>query len=141
MAQLYAQIPYFSDYKVHLKSLYFFKNWQCALCIDEAVQLNGLSEHYSYLSQVPRWAIHIVFQQIMLWYVKAPRWHLLRDMLVREHCLMSKSHNCQSQTVKMKNLMDLWKINVPYNLMRLMYEHKPFNDCSLILCLIIWCAL
>ena len=40
-----------------------------------------------------------------------------------------------------ENLMDLWKINAPYNLMRLMYEHKPFNDCSLILCLIIWCAL
>jgi len=32
--------------------------------------------------------------------------------------------------------MDLWKINEPYPV-RLMYENKPINDCSLTVCLIV----
>jgi len=42
-----------------------------------------LLENHGYLSQVPRWVIRIVFQQILLWFVYNPKWHLPRDVLRR----------------------------------------------------------
>jgi len=44
---------------------------------------------------------------------------------------LSKSH---------KELVDLWKINAPYNPVNLIYGNDPFYDHSLIVHLIIWCT-
>jgi len=50
----------------------------------------------------------------------------------------------QTLKLKMKNLsVDLLKINQSsmHLIMQLIHENKPFNDCLLILHLIIWCTL